>query len=168
MEEIIKALCRTWREKWQGMVMGELKYRRGRREPSGRYDISFAGNRIIKISAFDQVGGERMDILLFPFSTPVKSEPAAGDKGIFWRIFRNDEIGKCSRSLGDHNNIHQMQHPVVSGFQIALELQKQWKAEAFRIRFHYPVYGEEAVYIREKGNTLYGTTQFLCFEAVRQ
>ena len=29
MEELMKALCTAWKEEWQGMVMGGLRYSRG-------------------------------------------------------------------------------------------------------------------------------------------
>ena len=64
MHAIIQSLCSLWQSSWQGMVMGELKYRKGS-GGSGPYRVSASGRRIVRVSAVSP-SGERMDLMLFP------------------------------------------------------------------------------------------------------
>lgn len=160
MHAIIKSLCSLWRPSWQGMVMGELKYRKGP-GGSGPYKVSATGRRIVRVYAVSP-SEERMDLMLFPaagFAGGGRKE--AG--GTYWHTFSADEVRRYSASAGDHNEIHQTDCPIVSGFQIAEGMAALEGAPDFRIRFHYPVRSGEAVSLRKEGKVIYGMTDVLCF-----
>ncbi len=159
MEEIIRALCSLWKPEWQGMVMGELRYRRGA-DVGGPYRVTASGRRIVRVAA-DSDGGEHMELLLFPYKET--SGKVVPEKGVPWRVFSAEEVRRCSRALGDHNGLHQTDRPVVSGFQIALALSGEAQASSFRLRFHQPIRSGETVYLLREGNRMQGMTDVLCF-----
>lgn len=64
MEELMKALCIAWKEKWQGMVMGVLRYSRGEGDTHGLCKVSCSGRRIVRVRVTK--GTADMSILLFP------------------------------------------------------------------------------------------------------
>ena len=165
MEELMKALCRVWEDEWQGMVMGELRYSKGKGETDGPCEISWSGRKIIRIRAVKGAGC--LEILLFPFSGKTVGKIRA-DGGTWWHTYSEEEVRSFSLALEDHNEIHQSHRPVVSGFQIASALMKRKNFEKFRIRFHHPLYAGDAVYLKQAGNRVYGSSDVLCFEAVME
>lgn len=162
MKELMKALCIAWKEEWQGMVIGVLCYSRGEGDTHGLCKVSCSGRRIVRVSVTK--GTADMSILLFPPSEKAGKE--RNGEGALWRRFSAEEVRSFSLSLGDHNAIHQIPRPVVSGFQIALALAERKNFNTFHIRFHHPLYAGEAVYLKKEGKTIYGFSQVLCFEAV--
>lgn len=160
MHAIIQSLCSLWRSSWQGMVMGELKYRKGS-GGSGPYRVSASGRRIVRVSAVSP-SGERMDLMLFPVAGFAGGGRKAAS-GAYWHTFSADEVRKYSASVGDHNEIHQTDSPIVSGFQIVEAMEGLEGKQDFRIRFHYPVRSGEAVSLRSEGKTVSGMTDVLCF-----
>lgn len=64
MEELMKALCIAWKEEWQGMVMGVLRYSRGEGDTHGLCKVSCSGRRIVRVRVTK--GTADMSILLFP------------------------------------------------------------------------------------------------------
>ena len=64
MEELMKALCIAWKEEWQGMVMGGLRYSRGEGDTYGLCKVSCSGRRIFRVRVTK--GTADMSILLFP------------------------------------------------------------------------------------------------------
>ena len=162
MEELMKALCTAWKEEWQGMVMGALRYSRGEGDTHGLCKVSCSGRRIVRVRVTK--GTADMSILLFPPSEKAGKE--RNGQGSLWCWFSAEEVRSFSFSLGDHNAIHQTLRPVVSGFQIALALAEGKNFNTFHIRFHHPLYAGETVYLKKEGKTIYGFSQVLCFEAV--
>ena len=162
MEELMKALCIAWKEEWQGMVMGVLRYSRGEGDTHGLCKVSCSGRRIVRVRVTK--GTADMSILLFPPSENAGKE--RNGQGSLWCWFSAEEVRSFSFSLGDHNAIHQTLRPVVSGFQIALALAEGKNFNTFHIRFHHPLYAGEAVYLKKEGKTIYGFSRVLCFEAV--
>ena len=160
MHAIIQSLCTLWRPSWQGMVMGELKYRRGGGS-GGPYKVAASGRRIVRVSASSEAG-ERMELLLFP-AAGFAGGARAGEAGVSWHRFSADEGRRYSASLGDHNEIHQSERPIVSGFQIAEEMGALEGDRDFRIRFHYPIQSDEMVSLRKEGKAIYGVTDVVCF-----
>lgn len=147
MEELMKALCIAWKEEWQGMVMGVLRYSRGEGDTHGLCKVSCSGRRIVRVRVTK--GTADMSILLFPPSEKAGKE--RNSQGSLWCRFSAEEVRSFSLSLGDHNEIHQTLRPVVSGFQIALALAERKNFKTFHIRFHHPLYAGEAVYLKRKG-----------------
>ena len=162
MEELMKALCIAWKEEWQGMVMGVLRYSRGEGDTHGLCKVSCSGRRIVRVRVTK--GTADMSILLFPPSEKAGKE--RNGQGSLWRRFSAEEVRSFSHSLGDHNAIHQTPRPMVSGFQIALALAEGKNFNTFHIRFHHPLYAGETVHLKKEGKTIYGFSQVLCFEAV--
>lgn len=162
MHRIIQKLCTLWKPEWQGMVMGELKYNTGNGISRGNFETSFSERRFIKLSVRDRDTGETISIILFPFSGNQKGLPAE-PAGKYWKIFSPGEVRAYSRSMGDHNEIHQSSHPVVSGFQILEELAKLYPAESVRLRFHHPLCSGEPLYLKEEESRIQGFTDVLCF-----
>ena len=162
MKELMKALCTAWKEEWQGMVMGGLRYSRGEGDTYGLCKVSCSGRRIVRVRVTK--GTADMSILLFPPSKKAGKE--RNGQGSLWHRFSAEEVRSFSHSLGDHNAIHQTPRPMVSGFQIALALAEGKNFNTFHIRFHHPLYAGETVYLKKEGKTIYGFSQVLCFEAV--
>ena len=160
MHAIIKSLCSLWRSSWQGMVMGELKYRKGS-GGFGPYRVSASGRRIVRVSAVSP-SGERMDIMLF-LAAGFAGGGRKAEGGAYWHTFSADEVRNYSASVGDHNEIHQTENPIVSGFQIAEEMAALEGEKDFRIRFHYPIRSGEAVSLLKEGKMVSGMTDVLCF-----
>ena len=155
---MIRQLCRVWKPEWQGMVMAELVYRPGKDGPLER---TIQEGRLVRVMLSRGQEGEEMKISLLPR----KGEPRSFPKerhGTYWRTFSAEEVEACSKALGDHNTIHQGKHPVVSGFQLLLALEKSIHG-ALRFRFHAPIYAGDPIYLeKEKGKWMAYTHQ-LCF-----
>lgn len=83
MEELMKALCIAWKEKWQGMVMGVLRYSRGEGDTHGLCKVSCSGRRIVRVRVTK--GTADMSILLFPPSEKAGKE--RNGQGSLWRRF---------------------------------------------------------------------------------
>lgn len=166
MHTIIEKLCTLWKPGWQGMVMGEMKYKKGNGNSRGRYEEAFSERRFVKVSVTDQDTGERISILLFPFSGNQGESPAPSEVR-YWKTFTPEEVHAYSLSLGDHNEIHLTSHPVVSGFQLMEELMRLYPAESVKLRFHHPLYSGEPLYLREEGTGIQGFTDVLCFTMER-
>ena len=160
MMTIIRALCRVWKPEWQGMVMAELSYAAGER--TAPLDIQVKEGRLVKIVASYGESGERMEMLLFPTQGNDRFYQVER-KGDRWKSFDAQEVRKFSSSLGDHNEIHQGDHPIVSGFQLLAELRQLEAAPAMKIRFHSSIYAGEKVYLKKEGDTWLGYTDHLCF-----
>lgn len=167
MKHLIEALCRLWDPAWQGMVMGKLTYKKGRGKGSGELISKVSHHPVLSISISDKESHEYMNILLFPFKE-MEGEKGRGD-GKAWRSFTADEVREYSRRMGDHNEIHQSSHPVVSGFQLAEELGKDLPfSSCLKIRFHHPVYSGETICLKANGPVILGYTDDLCFKVERK
>lgn len=158
--EIFRSLCQIWKPEWQGMVMAELEYEAGERRAPLK--IQAKEGRLVKIMASYGETGEKVRMLLLPAKGKVhldKAEQAGG----FWKIFAPQEVRQFSSDLGDHNEIHQGNHPIVSGFQLLMELRKNETVTSMKIRFHSSIYAGEKVYLEKEGDTWMGYTDHLCF-----
>lgn len=89
------------------------------------------------------------------------------DEAAFWKSFSADEVRAYSKALGDHNEIHYTEKPVVSGFQIFESVMEEYPSDGMKISFHHPVFSGEEVYLMEKDQKIEGYTDQLCFVAVR-
>ena len=163
MKHIIEKICTLWKPEWQGMVMGELWYRKGRGSAPGNYKVSLTEKRRIRLILSDEEKGEKMGLLLFPVSGKEAGAVERPDESEYWRSFSVGEVRGYSRDRGDHNEIHQTDRPVVSGFQLAEALQEKYALVSFRIRFHHPVFSGEAVYLQQDGGRVSGYSDRLCF-----
>lgn len=83
MEELMKALCIAWKEEWQGMVMGVLRYSRGEGDTHGLCKVSCSGRRIVRVRVTK--GTADMSILLFPPSEKAGKE--RNGQGSLWCWF---------------------------------------------------------------------------------
>lgn len=166
MHTIIERLCTLWKRSWQGMVMGEMKYKKGNGISRGVWDETISERRFVRLSVTDRDTGEMISILLFPFTGSKEGSPVLG-AGRYWKTFTPEEVHEYSLSLGDHNEIHLSSHPVVSGFQIMEELVRLYPSESLRLRFHHPLYSDEPLYLKEDDSKIYGYTDVLCFTMER-
>ena len=106
-------------------------------------------------------GGDRLSMLLFPQKNGIKREAPRGGTALC--SFSAEEVREYSRSLGDHNSIHQTERPIVSGFQILEAVLRAYPAESAEMSFHYPVRSGETIYAVRQGETVQGYTDCLCF-----
>lgn len=167
MKEIMGALCRAWKPEWQGLVMAELRYEVGRGGSSRPYDITISEKRLVRLSASSKETGEAMSLVLLPLRgrlTETEEETA----GRPWRRFTAKEVQDFSRSLGDHNELHQSAHPLVSGFHILFALKEMISAPALRLRFHQPLYADQMLWLAEEEGVVRGYAEgalrFTCEE----
>ena len=164
MREIMSALCRAWKPEWQGLVMAELCYKEGQGAGSADYEITISERRLVRVAASAKDTGEAMCMVLLPLrkGDALASMETEND-GKTWRAFSADEVRAFSSALGDHNEIHQGAHPIVSGFQILSALRESISYPAVRLRFHQPLYAGEKVSLVEEAGTLKGYAGALCF-----
>ena len=158
--DIFRALCKTWRPEWQGMVMAELSYAAGKR--TAPLDIQVKEGRLVKIVASYGEAGERMEMLLFHAKGNNRSYKMERE-GDFWQSFDAPAVREFSLSLGDHNEIHQGERPIVSGFQLLWTLRQKISASSMKIRFHSSIYAGENVYVKQDEDAWKGYTDHLCF-----
>lgn len=157
---IMRSLCQVWKPEWQGLVMAELAYLAGHRKSAGTCDITIKEGRLIRLRAVCPESGESMTMILLPQKLgEVKKEK----NGEYWRTFSSEAVRKFSQDLGDHNEIHQGEHPIVSGFQLLVSLQQDFSFLSGRIRFYAPVKAGEAVYIEKTETGYIGYTEQRCF-----
>lgn len=96
---------------------------------------------------------------------PVQTETIQDDWTL-WRTFSKKEIADFSNITGDVNSIHLTENPVVQGLFILKELCDTTQTDKIEVKYIYPVYGENPVYIKQKGNLIKGFSNgTLCFEA---
>lgn len=163
MQQIMRALCRCWKPAWQGMVMAELAYRGGNGKPSG-YRVAAKEGRLVRVSAEDAGSGECMRLILMPPRSGAQAaRGASGEPGKRWRTFSAEEVRTFSAALGDHNIIHQGPRPIVSGFQMAEALSRDFPAASFTLRFQAPLYAGEEVRLVQEENEIRGYAGRLCF-----
>jgi hypothetical protein len=160
MKEIMQALCREWKAEWQGLVMAELRYERGA-GVAASYEINIKEGRMVRVAASAETG-ERMSMILLPLKKG-KSDGTREAEGEPWRVFSAEEVRGFSKGLGDHNEIHQGTHPIVSGFQILNALGEVVSAPSLRIRFHHPLYAGEMVSLAKEEGMVKGYAGALCF-----
>lgn len=88
------------------------------------------------------------------------------NQGVLWRNFSKEEIAEFSHTTGDTNSIHLTENPVVQGLFILKELCETTKVNEIEVKYIYPVYGNNPVYILKEANTIKGFSNgILCFEA---
>ncbi len=163
MKELIHELCRLWEPCWQGMVMGKLTYRKGTEKSGGNFISKVSHHPVLSFSVLEKESHESINILLFPFKE--KEEEKEGGKGKVWRSFTTHEVREYSRRMGDHNEIHQSSHPIVSGFQLAEALGEDFPFSSYmKIRFQHPVYSGETIRLEVDGPIILGYTDNLCFK----
>ncbi len=164
MNEIMAALCRAWRPEWQGLVMAELCYEEGQGAGVADYEIRISERRLVRVTASAKETGEAMSMVLLPLKKGEALAPVEMESmGNPWRTFSAEEVRAFSTALGDHNEIHQGTHPIVSGFQILSALRESISYPAVRIRFHRPLYADEMVSLIEEAGTVKGYAGALCF-----
>ena len=164
MREIMSALCRAWKPEWQGLVMAELCYKEGQGAGSADYEITISERRLVRVAASAKDTGEAMSMVLLPLRKGEALATAETEcRRKSWRTFSAEEVRAFSSALGDHNEIHQGAHPIVSGFQILRALRGAISYPAVRIRFHQPLYAGEKVSLVEEAGTLKGYAGALCF-----
>lgn len=157
---IMQSLCQVWKPEWQGMVMAELAYLAGHEKSEGACDITIKEGRLIRLHAICPQSGASMTMILLPQK---QGKAKKEQKGNFWRVFSVEAVRKFSRDLGDHNEIHQGEHPIVSGFQLLSSLQQDFSFVSGRIRFYAPVRAEEPIYIEKTETGCIGYTEQRCF-----
>lgn len=159
---IMQSLCQVWKPEWQGMVMAELSYRRGQAAVSPSYRVTVKEGRLVRISALDDATGEEMGMVLLP-QKKGKAGEKTGPTGEPWRSFSADEVRNFSRSLGDHNAIHQGVCPIVSGFQLFSSLQEVDRFPSAKLRFYASIKAGEVVYLKRESQGWTGYTDTRCF-----
>ncbi len=167
MKEIMSALCSVWKSEWSGLVMAELRYEVGEGGASERYDITISEKRLVRLSVSSKETGETMSLVLLPLRGRL-TEEGEETAGRPWRRFTAKEVQDFSRSLGDHNELHQSAHPLVSGFQILFALKEMIAAPALRLRFHQPLYADQMLWLSEEPGVVRGYAEgalrFTCEE----
>jgi len=89
--------------------------------------------------------GEFLELILSKPSAPKEGEKRP-DEAAFWKSFSADEVRAYSKALGDHNEIHYTEKPVVSGFQIFESVMEEYPSDGMKISFHHPVFSGEEVW----------------------
>lgn len=92
------------------------------------------------------------------------------DLGELWYTFSKEEIADFSHTTGDTNSIHLTDHPVVQGLFLLRKVTEIYEQSTdykkIDMKFHYPVYGNNPVYLKREGNKIAAySDDALCFEA---
>lgn len=161
MKEIVKALCEIWNPSWQGLVIGKLVYTKGNRS-TGPYEWKLREGKAVKVE-IRNAAGESIEMTLLPFKGKKNSSPIER-KGRFLHTFSKEEVHAFSKNLGDHNEIHLNDHPIVSGFQLLSLLMNEIEGRVYQISFYAPLYSGEDFYIEEKGKVILGYGVTLCLK----
>ena len=122
--------------------------------------------KLLRVAVRGRKSGEFLELILSKPSAPKEGEKRP-DEAAFWKSFSADEVRAYSKALGDHNEIHYTEKPVVSGFQIFESVMEEYPSDGMKISFHHPVFSGEEVYLMEKDQKIEGYTDQLCFVAVR-
>lgn len=96
--------------------------------------------------------------------------PADTDMGDLWYTFSKEEVADFSHTTGDTNSIHLTEHPVVQGLFLLKKVAEEYDSftdyKKIDIRFHYPVYAENPVYLNKDGKKISVYSDgALCFDA---
>ncbi|MFL0196268.1 hypothetical protein ACJDU8_11950 [Clostridium sp. WILCCON 0269] len=96
---------------------------------------------------------------------PIETENIK-DVGSLWYDFSKKEIIDFSHLTGDTNSIHLTENPVVQGLFILKKLCDTTQANKIEIKYTYPIYGGNPVYIKHEKNIIKGFSKnILCFKA---
>lgn len=88
------------------------------------------------------------------------------DSQISWHTFSKEEIADFSHRTGDTNSIHLTENPVVQGLLILEKLCDSTQANEIEVKYSYPVYGCNPVYLKYEKNLITGfSNNALCFRA---
>lgn len=163
METCIKEICRIQKDEWNGLYMGKLIYRKGLKN-CGPYVSRIKEKHLVDISVLGN-DGEILKILLLKPIGIIPSEEKLPENAKFWKIFSTSSVKEYSLSIGDHNSLHYRDLPVVSGFQLLSELSlNEEKFTDITMRFFYPIYANEKIYLERNKNVYSGWTSRKCFE----
>lgn len=91
------------------------------------------------------------------------------DMGEVWYTFSKEEIADFSHTTKDTNSIHLTDHPVVQGLLLLKKMAERYDEftsyKKIDMKFHYPVYGENPVLLKQDGNKFSAySDNVLCYE----
>ncbi|OPJ62107.1 hypothetical protein [Clostridium oryzae] len=174
MIDLFKAFCTSGDLAYEGAFIAKIKYERFIEKANSedyKTEIVKSSKRLCIISCsgyFKDEVVETMTVYLMMnvSGKQVKEPEAVGNQGSLWRSFSKQEIADFSHSVGDTNSIHLSDNPVVQGMFLLKELCTETQAKEIEVKFTYPVYGDNPVYLKREGNTIEGfSNDFLCFQA---
>ncbi|MPN02214.1 hypothetical protein SDC9_149428 [bioreactor metagenome] len=160
---------------YDGAFIAKIKYQRFQSKPDKetyKNEIVKNNRRLCVINCSGYANNkitETLTVYLMMNVTvkePVEPE-IVEDTGTLWRNFSKEEIADFSHLTGDTNFIHLTENPVVQGMFILKELCDTTQSNDIEVKYIYPVYGCNPVYIKDEGNIIKGFSNgILCFQAI--
>lgn len=159
---------------YEGAFIAKVKYQCFKSELGSetfKHEIVKSSRKLCVINCSGYVNDEPAEMLTVylmmnvTVKEPVKPE-IVEDIGTLWCDFSKEEIADFSHLTGDTNSIHLTENPVVQGLFILKELCDTTQTNEIEVKYIYPVYGCNPVYIKQEGNIIKGFSNGIrCFQA---
>lgn len=174
MINLFRAFSTTGDFLYEGAFIAKVKYQRFKEisnKETLRTEIAKSSKKLCIVTCSGYIENETVETLTvyLMMNATVKDSAKTEtieDHGILWRSFTKEEIRNFSHLTGDINSIHLAENPVVQGLFILKELCHTTESNEIEIKFVYPTYGNNPVYIKQEGNIIKGySNSKLCFQA---
>ena len=156
MEKLIRQLCTFWQDDWQGIYLVKIHYEQTKTDDNFSevsYQKSFTTDRILTFTSKKVQNGKPLQKLTAYMIKPlgIKSSSASATScqdTVLWRSFSAEEVWAYSKNVGDHNQIHLGNRPIVQGFFLFEEIIRTFPAiQNCRITFHTPVRADTPIFL---------------------
>lgn len=174
MINLFKAFSATEDFLYEGAFIAKVKYQRFKEKSNKeifRTEVAKSSKKLCIVTCSGYIENETVEILTVYLMMNVTVKESAQtetikDQGTLWRSFTKEEIRDFSHLTGDINSIHLTENPVVQGLFILKELCHTTESNEIEIKYVYPTYGNNPVYIKQEGNIIRGySNNKLCFQA---
>jgi hypothetical protein len=174
MIDLFRAFSTTEDFLYEGAFIAKVKYQRFKEKSNNetfRTEVVKSSKKLCIVTCSGYIENETLETLTvyLMMNATVKESVQTEiieDHGTLWRSFTKEEIRDFSHLTGDINSIHLTDNPVVQGLFILKELCNTTESNEIEIKYVYPTYGNNQVYIKQEGNIIrgYGNNK-LCFQA---
>jgi hypothetical protein len=174
MLDLFRAFSTTEDFFYEGAFIAKVKYQRFHEKSDKetfRTQIVKGNKKLCILACTGYIGDEIVETLtvylMMNVTTNNSTQPeTVHDIGTLWHTFTKKEIADFSHTTGDTNSIHLTENPVVQGLFILKELCNTTQANVIEVKYIYPTYGDNSVYIRQEDNIIKGfSNSILCFQA---
>ncbi|MBW9143999.1 MaoC family dehydratase [Clostridium sp. CM028] len=174
MIDLFRAFSTTEDFFYDGAFIAKAKYQRFKlklNEETYRNEVVKSNKRLCIANCSGYIENEIAETLTVYLMMNVTVKESVQTETIqdgetLWRNFSKEEIADFSHLTGDTNSIHLSENPVVQGLFILKELCNKTQTNKIEVKYIYPVYGDNPIYLKHEGNLTKGFSNgILCFQA---
>lgn len=160
---------------YEGAMIAKVKYQRFQSKLDNityKNEVIKSSNKLSVVSCSGYANNEiaeKLTVTLIMNATVKEdiNKEIYSDLGSPWYTFSKAEITDFSYITGDKNSIHLSEKPVVQGLFILKKLFELIHKNEIEVKYTYPVYGDNPVYLKYEENHITGySNNRLCFRAV--